>query len=897
MPGSVGPATLRKLQRLLAVLVVGAGVTVGSVGAVIFGLGRSDLLGGIIATDVAAAITLGIVLLTRRMRRTRWDAMVSAVGGTVRGGPPAGLHDQAQLIRQSLAAGGVALLLASLDQPLEIAAVSGAVPNGLRPGARLPGRLPAQGSKVARPTGWQLTAAGDPLHLQGAYVTTCALAPVGTSGGLVIAWSTHPSGRALRRLGTIAGSAHQSIERSRLDEAEFRSRLGAMHARRHMSLLVSAGAALARAIDDWQPALDEIASDVVPNHVDYFAVDLIPPDGAPQRLVASHIDGKALDAARDPRRVCSRWNELITDIGDRTAPVVSPTGRDTPAMQNDDADLAEYHRRLGLTSWAVLPVRLSDGTIGVFSVGTVQSRRGLRPSDISAYEELVSRCALAFERITLYREAATREERLRSMVEASPLAIIETAPSGELQAWNPAAAELFEWSPDEPRLDASTRAILDELRARLTRGVRIVAERATIERVGDTTPVTVSIAASLIGAVGADEANLVCMLTDITQQERLEGALQARERMEALGRLAGGVAHDFNNLLTVIVGYSEMLAEGLGTDHPMFADVDAIRSAGRRAAAFTEQLLTISRQRVRDAGKTVDLIACVAAMEPVLRRLIGDDVTLVFDSDGDAGWVQIDQSQLEQVLLNLVVNARDAMPDGGRLTVAVAPTTDDQARTWATLTVTDTGIGMDAATRERCFEPFFTTKGLGKGTGLGLATVYTVVDQASGEVSIDSTPGVGTSITARWPQAAAGEVEAPVEPTARRFAPAGAAILLVEDDDMVRSFASSVLSNAGYTVLEASDATSAIEVAQSGLNPRALITDVVMPGMSGPELAAELPHLPALYISGYVEDERRRRLLEAAPSSRFLAKPFRADELLDALVDVLAESAAQGSNR
>ena len=182
MRGTVGPATLRRLQRLLAVIVVGAGVTVGSVGAVMFGIGRSDLLGGIIATDVAAAIALGLVLLSRRMHRSRWDTRVAAIGGPTGGGPPAGLHDQAQLVQRTLAADGVALLLAPLDQPLEIAAVAGAVPDGIRPGARLPDRLPAQRSRAARPTGWRLAAVGDPLHMPGAHVTTCALAPVGTSG-------------------------------------------------------------------------------------------------------------------------------------------------------------------------------------------------------------------------------------------------------------------------------------------------------------------------------------------------------------------------------------------------------------------------------------------------------------------------------------------------------------------------------------------------------------------------------------------------------------------------------------------------------------------------------------------------------------------------------------------
>jgi len=898
--GGTTAVVVRRLQRLVTVVVIGAGVTVGAVGAVLFGLRRSNLLGAIVAADVAAAIALGVALIAQRRQRARWDYRVAALASSATGGPAAGLHNQAELIRRSVRADGVALLLAPLDQPLATAAVAGRVPAGIRTGVHHPDQATAvRAGQPAKASGWLVTRDPEPFHLPGAFVATCTLAPIGSSGGLIVVWSERPSVRALRQLGVIAGVAAESIEHSRLDEAEYRSRLGAVHARRHMTLLVNAGASLAKAIDDWQPALDEIAADIVPDHVDYFAVDMVRPDGGSQRIIASHVDGWNLEIAAHPAAVVADWHRSLSHVATRGTRLIFPSRHPDPTNDgsaDSDEGVEKLHRHLGLASWAVIPVHLRGDTVGVFTIGTVAPRRGLRPSDVAAYEELVSRCALAYERISLYREAATREERLRSLVEASPLAILETAPSGELRSGNRAAAELFGWTSDAPELDRSTRDLLDGLRRRLADGARIVAERATIAHTGDHAPITVSIAASLIAGTGTGDRDMVCMLTDITQQERLELALQARERMEALGRLAGGVAHDFNNLLTVIVGYSEMLAEDLGAGHPMYDDIDAIRSAGRRAAAFTEQLLTISRRRVSDVVRTVELAPCMMAMEPVLRRLIGSDVTLVFETSEDAGWVQIDVSQLEQVLLNLVVNARDAMPDGGRLTVAVAPTTDEAGQIWATLTVTDTGVGMDAVTRERCFEPFFTTKGLGQGTGLGLATVYTVVDQAGGVLSIDTAPGRGTSIQATFPRAVPTVVKTPEVGSGRRSAPAGTTILLVEDDDMVRSFASSVLTGAGYTVLEAAEAQSAIEVARGEVSPRALITDVVMPGMSGPELAAELPHLPALYISGYVEDDRRRQLLQETPSSRFLAKPFRADELLDALDDVLA-TAAQGSNR
>src|SRR5581483_8150092 len=318
-----------------------------------------------------------------------------------------------------------------------------------------------------------------------------------------------------------------------------------------------------------------------------------------------------------------------------------------------------------------------------------------------------------------------------------------------------------------------------------------------------------------------------------------------------------------------------------------------IREAGNRAAAFTEQLLTISRRRVVDEA-TVALDETVRALEPVLRRLLGGDVTFVVRSDPHAGWVNLDKGQLEQVILNLVVNARDAMPDGGMLTVCVDAWRGEDGAPWAVLTVTDTGIGMAAATIERCFEPFFTTKGLAKGTGLGLATVYSVVDQAGGAVTVDSTVGKGTTMRVMFPTVAPAK-EQPASPSQpERPAPTEATILLVEDDEMVRTFARNILEGAGYAVLAAADGAQALELGRLMEPPCALVADVVMPGISGPDVAAALPGIPALYISGYVEDERRAGLLEATPSSRCLAKPFRPEELLDAVGELLA--AVQGSN-
>jgi two-component system cell cycle sensor histidine kinase/response regulator CckA len=423
----------------------------------------------------------------------------------------------------------------------------------------------------------------------------------------------------------------------------------------------------------------------------------------------------------------------------------------------------------------------------------------------------------------------------------------------------------------------------------------VVADRSEIVRESDGVAVRVSVAAALVARTDGGAADLLCVLTDVTEHELMEHALQTRQRMEAIGRLAGGVAHDFNNLLTVIIGYSDLLADRLGSDHQFYDDVDAIREAGRRAAAFTEQLLTISGRRVAETA-TVDLAATVRAIEPVLQRLVGGDVTLRVDLTPDTGWIKIDQSQFEQVILNLVVNARDAMPDGGILRMATGSTTDSDGRTWSQLIVEDGGVGMDEATLERCFEPFFTTKDRGKGTGLGLATVYRVVDEAGGVVSVESTPGVGTTVKVTLPTVAE-EVTAVVPATAADGVDLAASILLVEDDAEVRGFARTVLVDAGYTVHEASCGADALDINRRLPTPVSLlVTDVVMPGMSGLELTMKMAGVPVLFISGFVEDERRQDLLQETPSSRFLAKPFLARELL-AEVRALLATAAQGSKR
>ena len=388
---------------------------------------------------------------------------------------------------------------------------------------------------------------------------------------------------------------------------------------------------------------------------------------------------------------------------------------------------------------------------------------------------------------------------------------------------------------------------------------------------------------------------------DITEQKRLEDQLRQAQKMEAVGRLAGGVAHDFNNLLTAIIGNTQLLWRDLGDQHPSRADVEEIRKAADRAAALTRQLLAYSRRQVLQP-EVLDLNTVVGDMERLLRRLIGEDVALETRLAPGLGKVRADRGQLEQVIVNLAVNARDAMPQGGTLTLETADAELDAAFVvdhpgaligpCVMLAVTDTGAGMDTETRAHLFEPFFTTKEVGKGTGLSLATVYGIVKQSGGYIAVSSEPGHGTSFKIYLPRVAdAGEPAAAARPLAA--APPGGTetVLLVEDEEAVRQLAAKLLRKAGYTVLVAADGRAALALAEQHMGPvHLLLTDVVMPGMSGPELAVQLtdrrPGARVLYMSGYPGDAAAQRGA-LAPGIAFLQKPFLPEALVRRIREVL----------
>ncbi|WP_437878790.1 ATP-binding protein [Sorangium sp. So ce513] len=414
------------------------------------------------------------------------------------------------------------------------------------------------------------------------------------------------------------------------------------------------------------------------------------------------------------------------------------------------------------------------------------------------------------------------------------------------------------------------------------------------------------------------DGHALVLLRDITERRRTEEALRQREersresqKMEALGRLAGGIAHDFNNMLMVMLGYGELLLRRLGPESALRRDALQITKAGERAAALTRQLLAMSRRKALQR-EVLDVNAVVLDMQAMLQRLIGENIDLQTSVGRDLGAIKVDKSQLEQVLLNLVVNARDAMPRGGRLVVETSlgePGASPTARSFApaerddgaapaaggppyvVLSVTDSGHGMDQDTLSHLFEPFFTTKARGKGTGLGLATVYGIVSQSGGLIEVESEVGRGATFRVYFPRVEERTSEA--APPCARPSPAGGdeTVLVVEDDDAVRRLIVEVLERRGYGVISAASAEEALDaLAHEGVDEMdLLLTDLVMPGMNGRELAERalvmFPRARVLYMSGYAEDVLAGA--ERDGELTMLQKPFTPDTLAQRVRDLL----------
>jgi two-component system, cell cycle sensor histidine kinase and response regulator CckA len=385
----------------------------------------------------------------------------------------------------------------------------------------------------------------------------------------------------------------------------------------------------------------------------------------------------------------------------------------------------------------------------------------------------------------------------------------------------------------------------------------------------------------------------------VSARQVLEAQLRQAQKMEAVGQLAGGVAHDFNNLLTAVLASGDLLRSALPADSPLAEDADAISRAARRGAELTQKLLAFSRRQPLEL-RTLSLGAVAEAFTRMARRVVPEDVEVALQVEAAEATIRADQGAVEQILMNLVTNARDAMPTGGKLRIEIGRRTLDQehreAYGWGepgeyvTLVVSDTGVGMDAETQRHIFEPFFTSKPTGQGTGLGMSTVYGLVKQQQGFVHVYSEVGHGTTVRVYFP-AIHGEVAEIAEPAVPDIHGGTETILLVEDNEAVRRAATRVLERFGYHVLTATDGSKALEIMTSGVPaPDLIISDVVMPGISGPQFLAQLreagPVPKFLFTSGYTErDVHERTRLE--PSMPFLAKPWTVSELLRKVRGVL----------
>jgi PAS domain S-box-containing protein len=413
--------------------------------------------------------------------------------------------------------------------------------------------------------------------------------------------------------------------------------------------------------------------------------------------------------------------------------------------------------------------------------------------------------------------------------------------------------------------------------------------------------------AHIVRNPGGAPTRMIGAIADQSRRHELEGQLRQSQRMEAVGRLAGGIAHDFNNLLTIIQNYANFVVDEIPAEGAIRADLDEIRKAAARAGELTRQLLAFGRKQVLHPEQ-LDINDTVSSVAGMLRRVIGEDITIELDLEPCVWPVYVDRGQLEQVLMNLAVNARDAMPDGGVIrlrTANVAGTDHASNRTEPThggechvsLIVEDTGTGIDPAVLPEIFDPFFTTKPVGQGTGLGLSTVYGIVEQSGGSISVESTPGQGSRFIIRLPRAGAGvRVEAASATATQAKAKGGTeTILLVEDEAVVRSLVRRMLEEQGYSVHEAMSGVDALRIMKTVSRSQdghidLLLTDVVMPEQNGRELAEQLtarwPRLRVLFMSGYPDDEVLRRGLPGLESA-FLQKPFTAQGLTHAVRTLL----------
>jgi PAS domain S-box-containing protein len=559
--------------------------------------------------------------------------------------------------------------------------------------------------------------------------------------------------------------------------------------------------------------------------------------------------------------------------------------------------------------WLGVPLKAGNNVFGVLVVQSYSGnvRFGELEKEILPFVSQQLASVIEHKR---HEEALRRSEaRYRSLVQSAVYGIYRSSLEGRFFDLNPALITMLGYDSAEEvlALDPKSDVFFDPSeQARVMREFQRGARLDNVEvrwKRKDGSAITVRLSGRAVNSPEDTAEVLELIAEDITERRVLENQFRQAQKMEAVGRLAGGVAHDFNNLLMVISGYAEVLLEHTRKGDVLYPKIEAIHQATDRATTLTRQLLAFSRKQLLEL-KVVDLNIIVEDMERLLRPLIGENIELQTQLASDLGRTRADAGQIEQVLMNLVVNSKDAMPNGGRITIHTANArmnNEDVRREYSyiqpglyvVLSVTDTGEGMDKETQSRIFEPFFTTKEKGKGTGLGLSTVYGIIKQSGGYVLVESEPRRGTTFRLYLPR-----VEDALEPVgpvgvSRPQAGGSETVLLVEDEESVRQLVRETLESRGYKVLEASNGEMAIEIV-SGYSGKIdmLITDVVMPGMSGRELSAQLcvsrPQTKVLYLSGYTEDAIVHEGV-VDPDTAFLQKPFTLQMLSRKVREVLGE--------